>query len=205
MPTNFATPLSRASSISCAPIIRLSKKSWPGFSRLNPMPPTLAARWMTRSMFLTARRQFSRSTRFRDLQRGPTRSFAPAASSCATTRDPRKPAPPVTSTRRPVQNLIGSDYSRDPPGVCSPEMRVLYDDSLARNPAGTGTFVRGLRSGLQARSDIELVTPPSSFTGASDVDVPGKQLGGRLGRAGAHLRHYLVDLPGQARAHGCEA
>ena len=30
-------------------------------------------------------------------------------------------------------------------------MRILYDDSLAHNPAGTGTFVRGLRTGLQAR------------------------------------------------------
>src|SRR5438105_7648926 len=205
MPTNFATPLSRASSISCAPIIRLSKKSWPGFSRLNPMPPTLAARWMTRSMFLTARRQFSRSTRFRVLERGTAMSFAPAASSCATTRDPRKPAPPVTSTRRPVQKLIGSDYSRDLLGVCSPEMRILYDDSLARNPAGTGTFVRGLRGGLQARTDIELVTVRASLNGASDLDVPRKRLGGRLGRAGAHLRHYLVDLPGQARAQGCDA
>jgi glycosyltransferase involved in cell wall biosynthesis len=84
-------------------------------------------------------------------------------------------------------------------------MRMLYDDSLARNPAGTGTFVRGLRSGLHARTDIELVTVRSSLDGASDLDVPGKRLGGRLGRAGAHLRHYLVDLPGQARAQRCDA
>ena len=132
-------------------------------------------------------------------------SRAPAASSWATTRDPRKPAPPVTSTRRPVQKLIESDYFRDARGVCSPEMRILYDDSLARNPAGTGTFVRGLRGGLQARSDIELVTARSSLDGASDLDVPGKGLGRRLGRAGAHLRHYLVDLPGQARAQRCDA
>src|SRR5437763_1149150 len=205
MPTNFSTPARRASSISCAPIIRLSKNSWPGFSRLNPMPPTLAARWITISTFLTARRQFSRSTRFRVFERGTTMSRAPAASSWATTRDPRKPAPPGTSTRRPVQKLIESDYFRDARGVCSPEMRILYDDSLARNPAGTGTFVRGLRGGLQARNDIELVTARSSLDGASDLDVPGKGLGRRLGRAGAHLRHYLVDLPGQARAQRCDA
>ena len=84
-------------------------------------------------------------------------------------------------------------------------MRILYDDSLAHNPAGTGTFVRGLRTGLQARTDIELVTSRSSLDGASHLDIAGKRLGGRLGRAGAHLRHYLVELPGQARAQRCDA
>lgn len=84
-------------------------------------------------------------------------------------------------------------------------MRILYDDSLAWNPAGTGTFVRGLRSALEDRPDIEIVRSRSSLDGTSELDVAGKQLGGRLGRAGYHLRHYMFDLPAQARAHGCDA
>jgi glycosyltransferase involved in cell wall biosynthesis len=84
-------------------------------------------------------------------------------------------------------------------------MRILYDDSLAWNPAGTGTFVRGLRSALEDRPDIEIVRSRSSLDGSSQLDVAGKQLGGRLGRAGYHLRHYMFDLPAQARAHGCDA
>ena len=35
--------------MSCTPIMRLSKKKEPGFSRLAPIPPTRAARWTTRS------------------------------------------------------------------------------------------------------------------------------------------------------------
>jgi glycosyltransferase involved in cell wall biosynthesis len=83
-------------------------------------------------------------------------------------------------------------------------MRILYDDSLARNPAGTGTFVRGLRTALQGRSDIEIVTARSGLDGALELDVPGKRLIGRVGRAARHLRHYLNDLPAEARTRGCD-
>lgn len=84
-------------------------------------------------------------------------------------------------------------------------MRILYDDSLARNPAGTGTFVRGLRAALQGRSDIEIVTARSGLDGAVDLDVPAKRFAGRLGRAARHLRHYLQELPADAGLHGCDA
>ena len=84
-------------------------------------------------------------------------------------------------------------------------MRILYDDSLARNPAGTGTFVRGLRAALQSRSEIEIVTARSGLEGAMELDVPAKRFAGRLGRAVHHVRHYLQELPGDARREGCDA
>jgi glycosyltransferase involved in cell wall biosynthesis len=84
-------------------------------------------------------------------------------------------------------------------------MRILYDDSLAWNPAGTGTFVRGLRSALEDRPDIEIVRSRSSMDGTGELNVAGKPFLGRVTRAGYHLRHYLQELPAQARVHGCDA
>jgi glycosyltransferase involved in cell wall biosynthesis len=84
-------------------------------------------------------------------------------------------------------------------------MRILYDDSLAMNPAGTGTFVRGLLAGLRARSDVEIVAGRSRLDGAPNLDVRDKRLGGRLGRAWYHLRHYLHDLPDNAQRLECDA
>jgi glycosyltransferase involved in cell wall biosynthesis len=84
-------------------------------------------------------------------------------------------------------------------------MRILYDDSLAWNPAGTGTFVRGLRSALEDRPDIEIVRGRSSLDGTGELNVGGKPFLGRIARAGYHLQHYLQELPAQARVHGCDA
>ena len=58
-------PASRHSSKSCRPIIAFSNRKRPGLSRLAPMPPTCAARWMTRSGRASAsrRRTAARSTR----------------------------------------------------------------------------------------------------------------------------------------------
>ena len=55
-----------------APIIALSNKNRPGLSRLAPMPPTCAARWMTRSGRASAsrRRTAARSTRSYSRERG---------------------------------------------------------------------------------------------------------------------------------------
>ena len=47
--TTLGTPARRHSSMSCAPIIRFSKKNEPGFSRFAPIPPTRAARCTTMS------------------------------------------------------------------------------------------------------------------------------------------------------------
>lgn len=84
-------------------------------------------------------------------------------------------------------------------------MRILYDDSLAWNPAGTGTFVRGLRAALLDHPEIEVVSSRSSLEGSAELNVAGKTILGRLTRAGHHLRHYLQELPAQARIDGCDA
>ena len=84
-------------------------------------------------------------------------------------------------------------------------MRVLYDDSLALNPAGTGAFVRGLRRGLQQRPDVEIVVAPSRLDGSADLNVSGKGVWERVGRASRHIRHYLQELPADARRQGCDA
>ncbi|TME11848.1 MAG: hypothetical protein E6I70_16665, partial [Chloroflexi bacterium] len=84
-------------------------------------------------------------------------------------------------------------------------MGVLYDDFLAANPAGTGTFVRGLRAALAARPAIELVTGRSHLNGTSELDVGAKRMLGRAGAAASHLRHYLRDLPADARNQRCDA
>jgi glycosyltransferase involved in cell wall biosynthesis len=84
-------------------------------------------------------------------------------------------------------------------------MRVLYDDSLALNPAGTGAFVRGLRRGLQQRPDIEIIAARSRLDGSASLDVSGRGLWQRVGRAGRHVRHYLQELPADARRQECDA
>ena len=84
-------------------------------------------------------------------------------------------------------------------------MRVLYDSSLASNPAGTGAFVRGLEAALRTREDLELVTPSSQFETAARLNVRGKRLAGRLASAFVHLRYYAVDLPAMARRERCDA
>lgn len=84
-------------------------------------------------------------------------------------------------------------------------MRLLYDDSLARNPAGTGTFVRGLESALRSRQDLELVTPASHFATAAQLNVGRKGVSGRVASAIRHLRYYAIDLPAIARRERCEA
>ena len=84
-------------------------------------------------------------------------------------------------------------------------VRVLYDDSLASNPAGTGTFVRGLRSALQRRSDLTLVVRTSTLASAAQLNVSGKRASGRLASAARHLRYYLLDLPATARREHCDA
>jgi glycosyltransferase involved in cell wall biosynthesis len=84
-------------------------------------------------------------------------------------------------------------------------MRVLYDDSLALNPAGTGAFVRGLRQGLQRRPEVEIVTARSRLNGSADLDVSDRGVWQRIGRAGRHVRHYLQELPADAQRQRCDA
>src|ERR1041385_7565652 len=54
----------------------------------------------------------SRSRRADSRERGTTTSRHPPSTSFSTTWEPRKPAPPVTTTRRPDQKLSDTRYPR---------------------------------------------------------------------------------------------
>ena len=79
-------------------------------------------------------------------------------------------------------------------------MRVLYDATLAGNPAGTGTYVRGLLAALQRRSDLALTTATMDSGSVTTLDTGRKPAGSRVANSLRHLAYYLDRLPRQARA-----
>ncbi len=79
-------------------------------------------------------------------------------------------------------------------------MRVLYDATLAGNPAGTGTYVRGLLAALRRRSDLELSTATLDSGSVKTLDTGRKPAGSRAMNSLRHLAYYLERLPRQARA-----
>jgi glycosyltransferase involved in cell wall biosynthesis len=81
---------------------------------------------------------------------------------------------------------------------------VLYDDTLAANPAGTGTYVRGLRDALKARPDLELETSAFSSPSLGALDTGRKGVAARLRNSLRHLNYYWNVLPRRARATGCD-
>jgi glycosyltransferase involved in cell wall biosynthesis len=83
-------------------------------------------------------------------------------------------------------------------------VKVLFDDSLAANPAGTGTFARNLLAALQKTSGVEVVTTRLESSSLSSVDVGRKRAGNRVLSAIGHLRYYALELPAQARQAGCD-
>src|SRR6266542_3522059 len=85
------------------------------------MPPTTAAAWMTRfGLWSFSRRTTaSRSVRSYAARSGTKISAGSLAPSPSTRKPPRKPLPPVTTTRLPVQKL--TNHSRR---VCLPGRRV---------------------------------------------------------------------------------
>src|SRR5437870_12258786 len=99
------------------------------------MPPTTAARWMIRSGRAAASSRVMSGSRRRSCSRlrGTTGS-TPRARKASTTKEPRNPAPPVTTTRLPGQNSamlglaavavpreIGVDH--EPDEVDEPDLR----------------------------------------------------------------------------------
>ena len=78
-------------------------------------------------------------------------------------------------------------------------LRVLFDDSLADNPAGTGTFARGLRQALERMDGIEVVTSRIATRSMSEIEVARKPAGHRLRNALEHLRYFGLVLPARAR------
>jgi glycosyltransferase involved in cell wall biosynthesis len=79
-------------------------------------------------------------------------------------------------------------------------LRVLYDYSLAWNPAGTGTFVRGLFEALKRRPDLEVTAASFNRDPNAGLDTGAKSLGRRARSAFEHLGYYAFGLPGQAAA-----
>jgi len=83
-------------------------------------------------------------------------------------------------------------------------LRVLYDASLATNPAGTGTYVRGLLSGFRSRPEIEVVTATFESESAATLDIGQKGPLGRVTSSLRHLAYYLQALPRRARDLACD-
>jgi glycosyltransferase involved in cell wall biosynthesis len=75
---------------------------------------------------------------------------------------------------------------------------VLYDATLTGNPAGTGTYVRGLLGGLRRRSDLELVTASLESASVRTLDTGRKRPASRLTNSLRHLTYYLNTLPRRA-------
>src|SRR5436853_1600355 len=82
--------------------------------------------------------------------------------------------------------------------------RVLFDDSLAVNPAGTGTYVRGLRHALSGQPQIAMTTSAFSSPALSGLDTTARALSARLRNSLRHLDYYARVLPARARATGCD-
>jgi len=82
-------------------------------------------------------------------------------------------------------------------------VKVLYDDSLAANPAGTGTVARSLLQALEKTPGVEVMVSRMASSSLSTVDV-GRKRARRVLRAFGHLRYFALDLPARARRAGCD-
>src|SRR5689334_22266383 len=95
------------------------------------MPPTLAARWTTISAPSNAWRVAARSRRSCSDDRVAD-TDAPRSSSAATVGRPRKPAPPVTTTRLPDQKPGSGCGEPTGPGYPRQTLRALAAVALTR-------------------------------------------------------------------------
>ncbi|HEY9288217.1 MAG TPA: glycosyltransferase family 1 protein [Candidatus Dormibacteraeota bacterium] len=85
-----------------------------------------------------------------------------------------------------------------------PKLRVLFDATLAANPAGSGTFTRGVLAALRQREDLEVVTSALSLESIQTLDNRRKGPASRAASSLAHLRYYLTTLPRAARRAGAD-
>lgn len=83
-------------------------------------------------------------------------------------------------------------------------LRVLYDASLAGNPAGSGTYVRGLLGALQQRPEIDLLTVDLESESTRTLDTARKSPLDRARNSLRHIGFYLRTLPRRARQLGCD-
>ena len=162
-------PARRHSSKTLAPIIRFSNRNRPGFSRLAPMPPTRAARCSTMSGRAVGQ-QPRHAPPIDQIGGGAARAprrVAPCCRRRSTTKLPRKPAPPVTMTWRPVQKspcgIGGRHFSR-------PDRR----GQLVIGRPGSGRYLLAQAAGR---------SPPGRDLGRQRHQLaPGRRPTGRLAR-----------------------
>jgi glycosyltransferase involved in cell wall biosynthesis len=83
-------------------------------------------------------------------------------------------------------------------------LRILYENALAHNPAGTGVFVRGLLAGLRKLPEVEIITSEREAHASGDLDVARKSLARRARNAVAHAQYYAQALPRAARESDCD-
>jgi alpha-1,3-rhamnosyl/mannosyltransferase len=72
------------------------------------------------------------------------------------------------------------------------------------NPAGTGTYVRGVLRALKARADLEVIETTFHSTSSATIDLARKSPVVRLRNGLNHLSYYLRTLPRQAEASRCD-
>src|SRR4249920_325356 len=137
------------------------------------MPPTRAARWMTRSARApaTAASACPGSVRSNSDWRGATTS-APDSCRRGTTTRPRKPEPPVTRTRRPDQkSLMTTCYGRSLGQHGRVRVAYTLEQCWHAVPGGTAVAALGMARALVERPEVELVgvaawhrrPPPAPF------------------------------------------
>src|SRR5439155_22380913 len=73
-------------------------------------------------------------------------------------------------------------------------LRVLFDDALALNPAGTGTFTRGIQTPLSRLDGIELI-PAGSAARPHQLDIVNKGILRRMRNGADRVWYYLDTLP----------
>ena len=83
-------------------------------------------------------------------------------------------------------------------------LKVLYENSLAPNPAGTGTFTRGLLGALAQAEGVEVVVSRFRSDSVAFLDVSRKSPAQRLRSAVEHLRYFALELPARAQRAGCD-
>src|ERR1700731_2197058 len=83
-------------------------------------------------------------------------------------------------------------------------LRVLYDDSLAPNPAGSGTVARGLLAALERTEGVDVVVSEFGRASVASIDVGRKTPARRLLNAVGHLRYFGLELPARARKSACD-
>jgi glycosyltransferase involved in cell wall biosynthesis len=83
-------------------------------------------------------------------------------------------------------------------------LRVLFDDSLAANPAGTGAFARGILGALPGLDGIEVVRSGFGSRSLRSVEVARKSPLRRALNALDHLRYFTLELPARARQARCD-